>query len=604
MRSLSWSSSPCCWRCRKGCSVAARSNGYEHAGRDLAPAGGPRRDRRGRHPAARVLPVGLLLPRGRVGVHLRAGGHGAQPADGLRWTGQPRPCRLSRYRELHRPGRPDPSRDAVVALRPRRRRALRCGCIPGGTANPAAQRTLPCGRHAGIWCVGRDRADQRGAMDWRSGRHVGAAARAVRLAGAWIADLVLDRRGDVRRRRDTRAQSDRQPYRTRTPSYPWQRGGILGAGHRRGAPEAGNLRGLGDLCLGRGLVPRAVQRSHHTRDFRIHPLDRAGGDGGAGRYGLGRGLVGRCGRVDRAAADADRVARLRARGAGVDPDGIHDPSATRHRAGPDRPAGRAASMILQAEELSIAFGGVHAVNAVSFAVEPGTVFSIIGPNGAGKTTLFNLISGLYVPATGSVRLAGEDVTGLSADRLARRGLSRTFQNLQIFLGMTALENVMVGRHRHEATGILANLLHLPAVARQNRATRVAAAAAIERVGLSAHATRPAGSLPYGALKRLEIARALASEPKVLLLDEPAAGCNPVETAEIEAIIRQFARDGITVVLVEHDMRLVMNISDRIHVLANGRTLAEGTARQVRTNPAVIEAYLGAQHAQEKARAAG
>jgi branched-chain amino acid transport system ATP-binding protein len=249
-------------------------------------------------------------------------------------------------------------------------------------------------------------------------------------------------------------------------------------------------------------------------------------------------------------------------------------------------------MMLETEGLSIAFGGVRAVDEVSLAIPPGAVFSIIGPNGAGKTTLFNLISGLYAPATGRVRLAGEDVTGLSPDRLARRGLSRTFQNLQIFFRMTALENVMVGRHRHETTGFIADLLRLPSVVRQNRVTRAAAAAALERVGLSVHAAKAAGSLPYGALKRLEMARALASEPKLLLLDEPAAGCNPVETAEIEAIIRQFARDGITVLLVEHDMRLVMNISDRIHVLANGRTLAEGTAGEVRANPKVIEAYLG------------
>lgn len=248
--------------------------------------------------------------------------------------------------------------------------------------------------------------------------------------------------------------------------------------------------------------------------------------------------------------------------------------------------------ILEAERLSIAFGGVRAVDDVSLAVEAGEVFSIIGPNGAGKTTLFNMISGLYTPAAGRVRLTGEDVTGLAPDRLAHRGLSRTFQNLQIFVRMTALENVMVGCHRHEATGIFAELLHLPSVARQNRTTRDAAAAALGRVGLSSHAARFAAGLPYGALKRLEMARALASAPKVLLLDEPAAGCNPVETAEIAAIIRQFARDGITVVLVEHDMRLVMDISDRIHVLANGRTLAEGTAAVVRANPAVIEAYLG------------
>src|SRR5262249_28129425 len=212
-------------------------------------------------------------------------------------------------------------------------------------------------------------------------------------------------------------------------------------------------------------------------------------------------------------------------------------------------------------------------------------------------------------------LAGEEVSSLAPEELARRGLSRTFQNLQIFFRMTALENVMVGRHRHETTGIFADLFHLPAVGRQNRRTREAAAAALERValaaaaargavGLAAGAERPAGGLSFGSLKRLEIARALASEPKLLLLDEPAAGCNPVETAEIEAIIRRLPRDGITVVLVEHDMRLVMNVSDHIHVLANGRTLAEGTAAQVRANPAVIAAYLGVRGAQESARALG
>jgi branched-chain amino acid transport system ATP-binding protein len=261
-------------------------------------------------------------------------------------------------------------------------------------------------------------------------------------------------------------------------------------------------------------------------------------------------------------------------------------------------------MILVAEHLSIAFGGVHAVDDVSLAVAPGLVFSIIGPNGAGKTTLFNLISGLYLPEQGRVRLAGEDVTSLAPEDLARRGLSRTFQNLQIFFRMTALENVMVGRHRHETTGIFADLCHLPAVGRQNRRTREAAAAALERVGLAAAAERLAGSLSFGDLKRLEMARALASEPKLLLLDEPAAGCNPVETAEIDTIIRQLTRDGITVVLVEHDMRLVMNVSDRIHVLANGRTLAEGTAADVRANPAVIAAYLGVRGARETARALG
>jgi branched-chain amino acid transport system ATP-binding protein len=261
-------------------------------------------------------------------------------------------------------------------------------------------------------------------------------------------------------------------------------------------------------------------------------------------------------------------------------------------------------MILVAEQLSVSFGGVRAVDDVSLAVAPGLVFSIIGPNGAGKTTLFNLISGLYLPAAGRVRLAGEEVTALAPEELARRGLSRTFQNLQIFFRMSVLENVMVGRHRHETTGIFADLVHLPAVGRQNRRTREAAAAALERVGLAASAQRPASALPFGDLKRLEMARALASEPKLLLLDEPAAGCNPVETAGIEAVIRRLIRDGITVILVEHDMRLVMNVSDRIHVLANGRTLAEGTAAEVRANPAVIAAYLGVRGAQEAVGALG
>jgi branched-chain amino acid transport system ATP-binding protein len=261
-------------------------------------------------------------------------------------------------------------------------------------------------------------------------------------------------------------------------------------------------------------------------------------------------------------------------------------------------------MILVAEHLSISFGGLRAVDDVSLSVAPGLVFSIIGPNGGGKTTLFNIISGLYLPEQGRVRFAGEEVTALAPEKLARRGLLRTFQNLQIFFRMSVLENVMVGRYRHELTGIVADLFYLPAVGRQNRKTRKAAAAALERVGLAAAAERPAGALSFGDLKRLEIARALASEPKLLLLDEPAAGCNPVETAGIEAIIRRLIRDGITVILVEHDMRLVMNVSDRIHVLANGRTLAEGTAAQVRANPAVIAAYLGLRGAQDGADALG
>jgi branched-chain amino acid transport system ATP-binding protein len=260
--------------------------------------------------------------------------------------------------------------------------------------------------------------------------------------------------------------------------------------------------------------------------------------------------------------------------------------------------------LLEADGLGIAFGGVKAVDDVSFRAEAGQILAIIGPNGAGKTTLFNMVSGLYLPKSGRVRLAGEDVTGLEPHLLARRGLSRTFQNLQIFFRMTAAENVMVGRHLHEARGLLAHLFAWPSVGRQNRETRAAALALLARVGLAGEADVPAGSLSYGALKRLEIARALATEPRVLLLDEPAAGCNPVETEEIDRVIQEIARQGIAVVLVEHDMKLVMKISDRILVLDHGRPLAEGVPAEVRVHPEVIRAYLGGHGAREAAGARG
>ena len=248
---------------------------------------------------------------------------------------------------------------------------------------------------------------------------------------------------------------------------------------------------------------------------------------------------------------------------------------------------------LAVEDVAISFGGVAAVAGVSFAVAPGEIFAIIGPNGAGKTTLFNLIAGNYRPSHGRVTLGGDDVTGLTPHLLARRGLSRTFQNLQIFFRMTAAENVMVGRHLHERRALLPHLFALPSALRQNKETRRKAEELLAFVGLLALADQPAGNMPYGALKRLEIARALATEPRVLLLDEPAAGCNAVETAEIDAVISRIAASGVTVVLVEHDMKLVMKISSRIHVLDQGRTLAQGTAAQVRANPDVVKIYLGA-----------
>lgn len=258
--------------------------------------------------------------------------------------------------------------------------------------------------------------------------------------------------------------------------------------------------------------------------------------------------------------------------------------------------------ILSAHDIGIAFGGIKAIDGVCFNVAPGQILSIIGPNGAGKTTLFNVVSGVYASDQGRVELAGDNVTGFAPDRLAARGLSRTFQNLQIFQRMTAAENVMVGRHLRERCNLFADLFRLPSVSRQNSATRDAALQLLDEVGLRGSADQLAGALAYGACKRLEIARALAAEPKVLLLDEPAAGCNAVETEEIDRLIRRVADKGIAVVLVEHDMKLVMKISDRILVLERGRPLTEGTPREVRDNPAVMEAYLGKHGAREAARA--
>lgn len=258
--------------------------------------------------------------------------------------------------------------------------------------------------------------------------------------------------------------------------------------------------------------------------------------------------------------------------------------------------------LLEARGISIAFGGLRALDDVGFAVDAGEVLAIIGPNGAGKTTLFNIVTGLYRAHAGEVRLAGREVTGLPPHRLAALGLARTFQNLQVFFRMSALENVMVGRHLKERRRLWAELLGSPSVLRENRESREKARELLAFVGLEERAEEPASALPYGALKRLEIARALACEPEVLMLDEPAAGCNPVETEEIDRLILAIARRGVAVVLVEHDMKLVMRISDRVLVLEQGRVLVEGTPQQVRSDPRVIEAYLG-RHGLEAAHAA-
>lgn len=248
--------------------------------------------------------------------------------------------------------------------------------------------------------------------------------------------------------------------------------------------------------------------------------------------------------------------------------------------------------LLEVKQLSIQFGGVKAVQNVSFSIEAGIVYAVIGPNGAGKTTLFNLITGVYTPTSGTILLDGESIAGKAPNELARRGVARTFQNLQICMNMSAIENVMVGAHLRLDRNPLKAALRFPSITRRDAELREESAELMRFVGLAAYIEARADSMPYGALKRLEIARALALRPRIIFLDEPAAGLNPKETIEVDALVRKVADSGVTVVLVEHDMKMVMNLSDRILVLDYGKKLAEGTGQEVRKNPDVIAAYLG------------